>query len=63
MTETITLPILTLKNSVLFPFALMPVSIGRPQSVAAIEAAIKGEEKASRGLYAAQPRDRRAATK
>ena len=45
MTETITLPILTLKNSVLFPFALMPVLIGRPQSVAAIEAAIKGEEK------------------
>jgi ATP-dependent Lon protease len=45
MTDTITLPILTLKNSVLFPFALMPVSIGRPQSVAAIEAAIKGEEK------------------
>jgi ATP-dependent Lon protease len=45
MTETTTLPILTLKNSVLFPFALMPVSIARPQTVAAIEAAVKSEEK------------------
>ncbi len=45
MTETNTLPILTLKNSVLFPFALMPVSIARPQTVAAIEAAVKSEEK------------------
>jgi ATP-dependent Lon protease len=45
MTETISLPILTLKNSVLFPFALMPVSIARPQSVAAVEAAVKSEEK------------------
>jgi ATP-dependent Lon protease len=45
MTETITLPILTLKNSVLFPFALMPVSIARPQSIAAVEAAVKSEEK------------------
>jgi ATP-dependent Lon protease len=45
MADTTTLPILTLKNSVLFPFALMPVSIGRPQSVAAIEAAVKSEEK------------------
>lgn len=45
MSDTITLPILTLKNSVLFPFALMPVSIGRPQTVAAVEAAVKSEEK------------------
>ena len=45
MTETISLPILVLKNSVLFPFALMPVSIARPQSVAAVEAAVRGEEK------------------
>src|SRR5580704_1043285 len=45
MTDAITLPILTLKNSVLFPFALMPVSIARPQSIAAIEAAVKSEEK------------------
>lgn len=45
MTESTSLPILTLKNSVLFPFALMPFSIGRPQTVAAIEAAVKSEEK------------------
>jgi ATP-dependent Lon protease len=45
MTDTISLPILALKNSVLFPFALMPLSIARPQSVAAVEAAVKGEEK------------------
>jgi ATP-dependent Lon protease len=45
VTDTISLPILALKNSVLFPFALMPVSIARPQSVAAVEAAVRGEEK------------------
>jgi ATP-dependent Lon protease len=45
VTETISLPILALKNSVLFPFALMPVSIARPQTVAAVEAAVRGEEK------------------
>ncbi|HEX4071312.1 MAG TPA: endopeptidase La [Planctomycetaceae bacterium] len=45
MTDTISLPILALKNSVLFPFALMPVSIARPQTVAAVEAAVRGEEK------------------
>ena len=45
MTDTPPLPILPLKNSVLFPFALMPAAIGRPQSVAAVEAALSGEEK------------------
>ncbi len=45
MTETLSVPILPLKNSVLFPFVLMPVSIGRPQSIAAVEAAAKSEEK------------------
>jgi ATP-dependent Lon protease len=39
------LPLLPLKNSVLFPFALMPLAVGRPQSLAALEAASKGEEK------------------
>jgi ATP-dependent Lon protease len=41
----IALPLLPLKNSVLFPFALMPLAVGRPQSLAALEAASKGEEK------------------
>jgi ATP-dependent Lon protease len=45
MADTTTLPLLPLKNSVLFPFALMPLAAGRPQSLASLEAASKGEEK------------------
>jgi ATP-dependent Lon protease len=41
----IALPLLPLKNSVLFPFALMPLAVGRPQSLASLEAASNGEEK------------------
>jgi ATP-dependent Lon protease len=40
-----TLPVLPLKNSVLFPTLLMPINAGRPASVAAIEAALATEEK------------------
>jgi ATP-dependent Lon protease len=39
------LPILALKNSVLFPGLLMPLSVGRPASVAAVEAALSSEDK------------------
>ena len=39
------LPVLPLKNSVLFPHLLMPLSVGRPASVAAVEAALATEEK------------------
>jgi ATP-dependent Lon protease len=39
------LPVLPLKNSVLFPHLLMPLSVGRPLSVAAAEAALATEEK------------------
>jgi ATP-dependent Lon protease len=39
------LPLLPLKNSVLFPHLLMPLSVGRPTSVAAVEAALSTEEK------------------
>ncbi|MFQ5738765.1 MAG: endopeptidase La [Acidobacteriota bacterium] len=39
------LPVLPLKNSVLFPHLLMPVSVGRPASVAAVEAALATEDK------------------
>jgi ATP-dependent Lon protease len=35
-----------LKNSVLFPFLFAPYSVGRPQSVAAVEAALAKEDKA-----------------
>jgi ATP-dependent Lon protease len=39
------LPLVPLKNSVLFPNLLMPLSVGRPASLAAIEAALGTEEK------------------
>ncbi|HSW51426.1 MAG TPA: endopeptidase La [Bryobacteraceae bacterium] len=37
------LPLLPLKNSVLFPNLLMPLSVGRPASLAAVEAALATE--------------------
>src|SRR5260370_42523685 len=40
-----TLPLLPLKNTVLFPGLFMPLSVGRPGSVAAVEAALETEEK------------------
>src|SRR5258708_24284966 len=40
-----TLPLLPLKNSVLFPGLLMPLSVGRSASLAAVEAALGTEEK------------------
>jgi ATP-dependent Lon protease len=39
------LPLLPLKNAVLFPFMLMPLTIGRPNSIAATEAALASEGK------------------
>jgi ATP-dependent Lon protease len=39
------LPVLPLKNSVLFPHLLMPLAVGRPGSLAAIEAALTSEDK------------------
>ena len=39
------LPLLPLKNAVLFPFMLMPLTIRRPNSIAAIEAALASEGK------------------
>ena len=35
-----TLPVLPLKSAVLFPYLLMPLSAGRPASIAAVEAAM-----------------------
>lgn len=40
-----TLPLLPLKNTALFPHLLMPLSVGRTKSVAAVEAALATEEK------------------
>jgi ATP-dependent Lon protease len=47
-------PVLPLKSTVLFPHILMPVAVGRPQSVAAAEAALVLEDKM---LVAAVQRD------
>ncbi|MEW6279142.1 MAG: endopeptidase La [Candidatus Eremiobacterota bacterium] len=44
MTEDLkTLPILAVRNSVLFPHMVMPISAGRQRSVAAVEAALEGD--------------------
>src|SRR5271166_187534 len=40
-----TLPVLPLKNTVLFPGLLMPLSVGRASSLAAVEAALATESK------------------
>ena len=46
MSELIeTLPVLPIKNSVLFPGLLMPLTAGRPSSIAAIDAALASEDK------------------
>src|SRR5438128_2498798 len=39
------LPLLPLRNTVLFPHLFMPLSVGRPPSLAAIDAALVTEEK------------------
>jgi ATP-dependent Lon protease len=42
---SVTLPVLPIKRTVLFPGVLMPVTVGRDRSVAAVNAAVKTEEK------------------
>jgi ATP-dependent Lon protease len=41
----VTLPVLPLKNTVLFPYLFMPLSVGRANSVAAVEAVLASEDK------------------
>ena len=41
----LTLPVLPLNNTVLFPHLFMPLSVGRPNSVAAVEAVLTSEDK------------------
>src|ERR1700731_3320008 len=43
--KTQTLPVLPIKNTVLFPYIHMPFSVGRPTSVAALESALATEDK------------------
>ena len=44
-TKSKILPVLPIKNTVLFPYIHMPFSVGRPTSVAALEAALATEDK------------------
>jgi ATP-dependent Lon protease len=39
------LPVLPIKNTVLFPYLLMPLAVGRPTTQAAVEAALASEDK------------------
>src|SRR5687768_5905938 len=43
--EVETLPVLPLKNTVLFPYLLLPLMVDKPFSVAAVEAALAREDK------------------
>jgi ATP-dependent Lon protease len=43
--QIVTLPLLPIKNMVMFPYLVTPLSVGRPTSRAAIEAAVASEEK------------------
>src|SRR5580698_3659526 len=45
MSQPRDLPVVPIKNTVLFPNLLMPLSVGRPRSVAAIAAALATEAK------------------
>ncbi|HET7058529.1 MAG TPA: LON peptidase substrate-binding domain-containing protein, partial [Nitrospiraceae bacterium] len=40
-----TLPVIPIKRSVLFPGVMLPITVGRSRSVAALDAALKTEEK------------------
>ncbi len=44
-TVLMTLPVLPIKRTVLFPGIMMPLTVGRQRSIAAVEAAVKTEEK------------------
>ncbi len=45
MNERFTLPVLPLRNTVVFPGVAIPISAGRPGTVAAVERALKGDER------------------
>src|SRR5262245_32971284 len=43
--RVVELPVLTLKNKVVFPYSLEPLTVGRPFSLAAVESSLATEEK------------------
>jgi ATP-dependent Lon protease len=43
--KTLSLPVLPMKNTALLPYLVMPLSVGRPRSIAAVEAALATEDK------------------
>ena len=43
--EPFVIPVLPLQNTTLFPETMVPLSVGRPGSMAAVEAALASEEK------------------
>src|SRR6266545_4943119 len=43
--ETFEIPVLALQNTTLFPDTVVPLAVGRPRSVAAVEAALATQEK------------------
>jgi len=45
MTERLTLPVLPLRETVVFPGAAVPISAGRPGTVEAIQAALEGDRR------------------
>ena len=58
--SAVVLPLLPIKNTVLFPYLFAPLSVGRPSSRAAVEAVVGTEEKtflvaAQKNLEAEQP--------
>ena len=44
-TMAVTLPVLPIKRTVLFPGIMMPLTVRRARSIAAVEAALRTEEK------------------
>ena len=43
--QTLVLPVLPVRNTVLFPHLFMPLAVGRPSSIAAVEQVLGTEEK------------------
>ena len=56
--ETLTLPVLPLRETVIFPGVTMPIGVGRPGTLRGIQAAVKGED-ARRLVFAVCQRENR----